>query len=348
MSRRSSGICPSSQHSLSGATPDDAVLSLDSLTAQAISRASVTHSGVFTVAHPIELKGVHLLLTYKCDGECDHCFVWSGPMAPGTMTLSHVAEIIRQASEVESVDSVYFEGGEPFLFYPLLLKGVELARQAGFDVGIVSNAYWAESEEDAVLWLKPIVDLGIADLSLSTDDYHGEEESARRVANASAAAKRLGVEVGVMRVKQVDACCAEKDATDDAGNVFFRGRAAVKLADKVPFASSQSFTECPEEPPNIGRVHIDAYGHVLFCQGISIGNVNEMPLKQIISRFSPENHPLIGPLTREGPLGLAREQSVLVDEQYADACHMCYDIRCRLRAEGRFKEELLPDQAYGE
>ena len=289
-----------------------------------------------------------MLLTYKCDGECDHCFVWSGPMAPGTMTLAKIAEILRQAAEIESVDSVYFEGGEPFLFYPVLLKGVEMAREAGFEVGIVSNAYWAESEDDAQLWLGPLASLGIADLSLSTDDYHGAEESARRVANASAAAKRLGMEVGVMRVKQVEGCAVDEGAADDAGAVFFRGRAVEKLADKVPFANSSTFTKCPEEPPNIGRVHIDAYGNVLFCQGISIGNVNELTLRQIISRLSADGHPLIDSLIREGPLGLAKDHSVQVNEGYADACHMCYDVRCRLRAEKRFMDSLQPDQAYGE
>ena len=296
----------------------------------------------------IDLKSVHLLLTYKCDGECDHCFVWSGPMAPGTMTLDLVAEILRQASEVDSVDSVYFEGGEPFLFYPVLLKGVEMAREAGFEVGIVSNAYWAESEDDAQHWLRPLADLGIADLSLSTDDYHGAEESARRVANASAAARHLGMEVGIMRVKQVGVCAVDEGDHDDAGAVLFRGRAAMKLADKAPFSDSSTFTKCPEEPPDIGRVHVDAYGNVLFCQGISIGNVNEITLRQIISRLSEEGHPMIDPLSREGPLGLAKDLSVQVNERYADACHMCYDIRCRLRAEKRFMDALQPDQAYGE
>ncbi|UCE81157.1 MAG: radical SAM protein [Methanobacteriota archaeon] len=291
----------------------------------------------------IVLSSVHILLTYKCDSECDHCFVWSSPHAPGTMSIHQITEILKQATDLKSVNSVYFEGGEPFLFYPIMLKGIELAKQSGFDAGIVSNAYWAEDEDDARLWLKPLANLGVADLSLSADDYHGEDESDRRVANATRAAELLGIDVGVLRVKSVDGCAA-----NDAGDVFFRGRAAVKLAEKVPFRGSSTLTSCPEEPPDIERVHIDAYGNVLFCQGISIGNINNRPLKAIIEQLTPERHEFIGPLARGGPAALAEELSIRVEEHYADACHMCYDIRCKLRAEGRFIEALQPDQSYGD
>ncbi len=298
--------------------------------------------------HGIELKSVHLLLTYKCDGECDHCFVWSNPYAPGTMRLSQVEDIISQAAKVDSVDSVYFEGGEPFLFYPIMLKGVEMAKAKGLDVGIVSNAYWAESVDDAELWLKPLADLGMSDLSLSTDDYHGGAESAMRVANAAEAAKRLGIPAGVLRTRCVEDLTRSDSKDNEAGAVLFRGRAAVKLVDKVPWVSGATLTACPEEPPNISRVHVDAYGNVLFCQGISVGNINDASLKNIFSEFVPEKHPIIGPLIRGGPATLAKELSLVREEGYADACHMCYDLRCRLRSTGRLTEVLLPDQAYGD
>ena len=295
----------------------------------------------------VELKSVHLLLTYKCDGECDHCFVWSSPHSPGTMTLAQMDEILRQASEISSVDAAFFEGGEPFLFYPLLLKGVELAEDRGFDAGIVSNAYWAEDADDAILWLEPLAERGLSSLSLSADDYHGEKESARRVANAKRAAERLGIEVGVLRVKRLDVG-ADAASEDDAGDVYFRGRAAVKLVDKVQLKAASSMTSCPEEPPNISRVHVDAYGNVLFCQGISLGNLNDVPLKTMFSGLAPMSHPFIGPLASGGPAALSEALSVRAEEVYADACHMCYDIRCKLRSEGRFASVLQPDQLYGE
>jgi hypothetical protein len=296
----------------------------------------------------IDLKSLHLLLTYKCDGECDHCFVWSCPRAPGTMTLGFVEEILRQAGEVESITYICFEGGEPFLFYPLLLKGTELARSKGYEVGLVSNAYWANDERDALLWLKPLADLGLSDISVSADEHHGYEDSNRLVGNATKAAAELGVESSILRVRGVRCYTEGAEAEEEEGSIFFRGRAAEKLAPEVPGKPSSEFRSCPEEPPNIGRVHVDAYGNVLFCQGISMGNLRETRLIEMISREACERHPVIAPLAKGGPVALAKEHGVRTRRSYADACHMCYDVRRRMRAKGLLRNILVPDQSYGD
>jgi MoaA/NifB/PqqE/SkfB family radical SAM enzyme len=38
----------------------------------------------------IELTGLHVLLTYRCTFECDHCFVWGSPNQAGTFTLADI------------------------------------------------------------------------------------------------------------------------------------------------------------------------------------------------------------------------------------------------------------------
>ena len=87
----------------------------------------------------MQLSGLHILLTYQCTYECEHCFVWGSPNQSGTLTLEQVEEILKQAKEA-GVESIYFEGGEPFLFYAILAKSVRLVSEMGFSVGIVSNA----------------------------------------------------------------------------------------------------------------------------------------------------------------------------------------------------------------
>ena len=92
----------------------------------------------------MKLNGLHILLTYQCTYECDHCFVWGSPWQTGTLTLEQIEQILQQAKEA-GVTSIYFEGGEPFLYYAILVKAVRKAADMGFSVGIVSNAYWANS-----------------------------------------------------------------------------------------------------------------------------------------------------------------------------------------------------------
>src|SRR5574341_1540534 len=123
----------------------------------------------------MKLSGLHLLLTYQCTLECDHCFVCGSPWQSGTMTLQNIHQILQQAKDLGTIEWIYFEGGEPFLFYAVLLQGVQRAAQIGFRVGIVSNGYWATDTEDARQWLKPFAGL-IQDLSISRDFYHSAEK----------------------------------------------------------------------------------------------------------------------------------------------------------------------------
>ena len=71
----------------------------------------------------MKLNGLHILLTYQCTYECDHCFVWGSPRQTGTLTLEQIENILQQAKDA-GVTSIYFEGGEPFLYYPVLAKAV--------------------------------------------------------------------------------------------------------------------------------------------------------------------------------------------------------------------------------
>ena len=126
------------------------------------------------------LTGIHILLTLKCTNECEHCFLHCGPSREATFTFEQLRILIRQIKQVETVNIVYFEGGEPFLFYPLLLEGLRMVRAAGFDAGIVTNGYWATSVEDGLHWLKPIRDLGVVDFSVSDDEFHRLDKNDRR------------------------------------------------------------------------------------------------------------------------------------------------------------------------
>jgi len=105
-------------------------------------------------------------------------------------------------------------------------------------------------------------------------------------------------------------------------------------------------TECPHEDlRQPGRVHLDPLGNLHICQGISLGNVFETPLKEICQKYTPDTHPICGPLLEGGPVALVQEYHLPHEPVYADACHLCYAARLALRE--RFPETLLPDQMYG-
>lgn len=299
----------------------------------------------------MKLTGIHFLLSYRCTDECDHCFVWSSPQARGTMTLAQIQDVLQQAKDLGTVEMVYFEGGEPFLFYPIMVQGMREAAALGFNTGIVTNSYWATSVEDAVEWLRPIADAGIADLSLSSDLFHGEEMMTQAARNSADAASHLGLPESILSVEAPEGCASfpqrDKGEPITGGAVRFRGRAVAKLTEGVPRRSWVEFTECPDEDfVDPGRVHVDTFGHVHLCQGVLMGNLWQQPLTELIASYHPESHPVIGPLLEGGPAALVERYNLPHEEAYIDACHLCYTARDQLRE--RFPEFLAPATVYGE
>lgn len=299
------------------------------------------------------LSGIHFLLTYTCLFECDHCFLYSHPGADGTFTLEQIETVLHQAKRIDSVNSIYFEGGEPFLYYPLLMAAVERARKAGFDVGIVTNAYWAVSQKDARLWLEPLAALGIADLAISDDSFHYGDRKDTPARMAVAAAKTMGLPVGVICIEppKVE---VESGAGGDAGKgrpvvgggAKFKGRAVETLAKGLPTRSCRELICCPhEELERPGRVHVDPFGNVMPCQGVVMGNLFETPLDALMDTYDPQRHPICGPLLRGGPARLAAQYDLELPEEAVDECHLCY--LARLALIDRFPEYLGPRQVYG-
>ena len=295
------------------------------------------------------LTGIHFLLSYMCNFECDHCFLYSGPSAQGTFTIQQIQSALEEAGKIGTVEWIYFEGGEPCLFYPLMIEGVRRARQMRFQVGVVTNAYFATSEEDARLWLQPLADLGIADLSISDDAFHYGDVEDNPPKRAVACARELGM--------PVDSICIEKPtvlkepeqgrgAPVVGGDAMFRGRAVEKLIEGLPRRPWQEFDECPyEDLGDPGRVHLDCYGNVHLCQGISMGNMWEVPLSELVQNYTAGKHPVCGPLVEGGPARLAEVYDVNHQDSYVDACHFCYDLRLSLL--DRFPQYLAPKQVYG-
>jgi MoaA/NifB/PqqE/SkfB family radical SAM enzyme len=256
------------------------------------------------------------------------------------MTLESIRKILEEAATVPSIRSIYFEGGEPFLYYPIMAKGVRMAAEAGYDVGVVTNGYWATGVADAEEWLRPLAGL-VSDLTVSSDLYHEDERTGIKAPIAKEVAGKLGVPFGVIRVARPG------ETAGGFSPVMHKGRAAANLAEEAPRRSSSTFTDCPyedlEEP---GRVHVDPFGNLHICQGIVIGNIFTSPLAETCENYDVESHPVTGPLHRGGPAELARTCGLPVKESYADPCQMCFEARLMLRE--RFAEILTPDQMYGD
>lgn len=296
------------------------------------------------------LKGVHFLLSYKCDSECDHCFVWGRPAARGAFSNEQINDILKEAKKLGTVAYVSVEGGEPFLYYPIMVRTVEEAASLGFHAEVITNCYWATCAADAEQWLLPIAQAKNVELSLSSDLYHGENWQIEEVKNAVRAANKLGLKVGIMAIKHPNEIAALKEiegAKVDLSELMYKGRAAAKLAEKTAKKHWSEFTKCPyENLTEPERVHVDPFGYVHVCQGISIGNAWQKPFSRIIIEYRPNENAILEPLIRGGPVALVQQFDLSHDECYSDACHLCYSARYVLRS--KYPDILAPDEMYGE
>jgi hypothetical protein len=294
------------------------------------------------------LTGIHFLLTYACNYECDHCFLYCGPHARGTFTLAQVREVLDEAKKLGTVTSVFYEGGEPFLYYPLLVEGLRLARERGLSTGVVTNCYWATAAEDAELWLGPVYEAGVDDLSLSDDEFHNPEGGESPARRAAAVARALGLPASSICI---EAPALQPPADDQGepvvgGGALFKGRAVERLTEGLPAKAPDGFTACKhEELVEPKRVHVDSFGHVHICQGVSMGNMWETPLSRLVGEYDAAAHPICGPLSRGGPVALAKEYGVELAGEFVDECHYCYLVRRALI--DRFPRHLTPRQVYG-
>jgi hypothetical protein len=297
------------------------------------------------------LTTIHILLSYKCTLRCRHCYIYSGPRAKGVITTGQIGQILQEAKKINSVKWIFLNGGEPFMRFPQLLKCIKKIVQLDFLAGIETNGYFAQTEDSALRFLRPLVHLGVSELRISNDIYHYKSPSTTPAQNALKASCDLGLPVSQIRV------CASinQNKTQSEPNpstpvidraLRYQGRASETLVSGMPLSKWDTFTRCPLD--GLGspdQVYIDAYGNVQICPGINIGNAWETPLAELLPAYRVADHPIYGPISQGGPAMLSEELGFVHGVGYVDACHLCYTIRQQVRA--KFEVYLGPPQVYG-
>jgi hypothetical protein len=220
-----------------------------------------------------------------------------------------------------------------------------------FKVGVVTNAYGALAEEDAELWLRPMAEAGVSFINISNDSLHYGDEKSNPATIAIGVAERLGIttepiSIDRPKVELQQGEGGEKGRPVVGGQVKFRGRAVEKFTKNLPLRPKDQLCECPyEDLVSPSRVHVDTFGNVQICQGISMGNCWKKPLSELVRDYEAQKHPICGPLVRGGPIRLIEEYGLNLEDEYVDECHLCYAARVALL--DKFPEYLAPRQVYG-
>jgi len=289
------------------------------------------------------LTGIHFLITYGCSAECDHCFIWGTPRKQSGMTAEQVDGFLEQVVSLGTVTGVCAEGGESFIRYHVILHFLKAATARGLSASALTNASWISTREAAQARVREMMAAGLTSLGVSTDEWHRKTVPVEKVDLLLEVCKEAGLEASRMETK--------------LEGVMFRGRAAQRLAPRMPTRPAHEFTMCPHEKLDApSRVHLDCYGRLHLCQGLCVGSGRSAAVGQesiprpseAAAVYDPAAHPIVSILLRGGPYALAQfaaERGFHLAGGYVDACHLCYRAREFLRP--YFPDLLGPDEMYG-
>jgi hypothetical protein len=319
---------------------------------------------------------VGVILTYRCQSSCAHCIYNCGPKWE---TEAMSSDMLRQALEVMAAwprqPQVHLTGGEPFLYFDLLLEGTRIATELGITVYLETSGSWCTDEAEAIERFQALKEAGLQFVLVSCSPFHAERIPPIRTLRAASAAITV---FGLQRVSVYQAQFLnlmkrfdvqhptplsryeEEFGAEEAYRLLWQGFGIVSggrsgyalghLADKHP-AETFAGEACAGKLLYAGHSHFDLYGNFIpgFCGGLAVGDWRE--LEQVLDDFQADRLPsLIEVLVNRGPYGLmklAQEKHgyVPLPEGYAGKCHLCVDVRRHLAKAGEF-EELRPRRFY--
>ncbi len=314
----------------------------------------------------MEILSLGLHVTDTCTITCQHCAYNCGPKVKGCMSLEDGLHYLRT---IDSAEVVSISGGEPFLYFDLLLSLVREAHALERDVWVFTNCYWATPEKNVKTSktskiLKDLKEAGLTKIWLSADGFHQPAIPFSHVKNAISAAVGLGLDVVVdvrfigsledenpvnLRSRKILEKLEELECTEVLkGQPLYVGRGST-LSSYLPGKLGIPGGKCPgpwaggtwEHPQG---VDIDLYGEVTLCPGISIGNTEKYSLDTL--EYDPHTHSIIQKLMK-GPRILvekAQEMGYVPEMGYINECHLCYEVRKFLRQ--YYPEELSPQIVY--
>lgn len=193
------------------------------------------------------------MLSYKCSARCRHCMYACSPkweadwiseesLAEGLAGLARTIQPSpRGPNTISPNHGLHFTGGEPFLNYPLLLRGVEMARELRIpSLFAETNCAWCRDETTPRDQLAQLKAAGLHGILISVNPFYAEHVPFERTER-----------------------CIQVSHELFGQNVFV-------------YQPARAYFHEPCRPAFLRNWHnhIDNYGNLVagYCGGISLGN----------------------------------------------------------------------------
>ena len=319
----------------------------------------------------MRFRGIIFNLTYDCTLNCPHCFYYPQPTSRGVLELERLRHIIESTRDEAPVLEVHYTGGEPFLYFERLVEAVELAGELGARrITCSTNCYWADDLAKAREMIGRLKEAGLTWFLISADAFHQDRVPLEYVRIASLVRVELGLQgnddLSVVAMVSPDYAHPFNEKTLKIAETIRSWGHGASLHTSMPYGRGHELIPkdvCHMAEPTRrcwefqtwGFVHpggprtviIGPDENVMVCYGVSLGNLRERSLLELLMGFDENPNPIVRALLEEGVPGLvqmAEAHGWQRTEAYLNECHLCYHARDHLR---RFEPTFLqPDECY--
>ncbi len=315
-----------------------------------------------------------ILLTYRCSIRCQHCLFGSAPDRPDVvMTAQHCASGLRLLHETGRV--VHIAGGEPMLYWEILIDAIRLANEEGCAPHFIeTNCSFAGDDQSVRERLTILAEHGVKGLFASADPFHQEFVAAENFLRVRRIAKQVFGEKNFWGPEQSDADIRSFEGiTQDQERLrqYVRssppsmvGTAHRQLATYLdhyalndsrlprwgwqgPAGSDHCLAQFQAD--TLWELHIDPYGNIQTNCGMILGHVAETTPNAVLMQGPEHANKFVGILCKHGPKGLAewarREHGFVLPQSVTQNCELCYLTRSFLHQS--YPEVFGPREVYG-
>jgi hypothetical protein len=262
---------------------------------------------------------------------------------------------------------LHFTGGEPFLNFELLLKGVEIANELKIPSTFVeTNCFWCIDDKSTKEHLRLLKDKGLNGILISVNPFYLEYVPFERTERGIRISREVFGENVILyqleyylrfkglgikgKVGFEDYCKLEEDMVSRV-ELFLMGRAVYELSDIYPKHHLEQIFNAPCFLSLLRdwHNHVDNFANFIpgYCAGISLGDFRNLD-KLLEEGVDLERYPILKFLATKDFKGLfqfAKDFGYQEQDHYLSKCHLCVDIRRYLVAKDKF-EELAPKEFY--
>jgi MoaA/NifB/PqqE/SkfB family radical SAM enzyme len=306
-------------------------------------------------------------LNRRCKVGCASCNVGASPDNIEELSVQWLEALFERMGNLEFSGYIIWTGGEPFLSFEALKKGISLASQRGFHSEILTSGTWFENHPEN---LKSLAGAGNFSIRISLDAEHQDRVPMPMIISLIKKALELDIEVN-FTFRKIPERCESVSVNDyleeiitELPEFYDRNHTRSRWLHYIPHipisseethASSRCFSGSISKRPKWRQpckmgfkdIVIGADGMVYPCCGLfSIPEYERLavgdPVKETWETLETRqlNDPLFRVLREKGPYGICRELGMEPETwdwpAYESPCHLCLAL-FRLHEERVFR-----------